>query len=607
LCFLRPKITKKGVDFGGRVDRGANSYLEGEPIVFTKRVTISLAAWGLVLALAFFSACAAPKVAAPTPGEGVGTAIVLPTATPLGEEVEPIPGGVYRGYFSSDPPYWDPNMGTNETTHIVLNRAHATLLQFHYGTKYPTWNFDISRDSLAQSWETSADGLTYTFHLRQGVRWQNKPPMNGREFVAEDVKWTLERHMGQAGAPRRDRLLLYIESIKCPDKYTVVIKLKEPWTDLILVLATPSVEMLPREAAEEFGDLNTWKAVIGVGPFVLEEYVPNVRITYKKNPTYYRANEGLPYLDGMRYVLIGDASTSLAAFRAEKIDVRTISRIDLASVKKTNPNVYCYEAEVALSDWAIAFRTDKTPFSDVNLRRAVSMAIDRKAVIDSSYFGYGIEQVGPIHVMSPWYLADPAKDPTAWGECLKYEQYNPEEARRLIAAAGYPGGLTVTLTTFTGTEAAELVADFLDKVGIKVTMKPLEVGAGMSIMYQRHSYDDLAYLQKWAATTLAPDSWVVAFYRKGYASNYSNVDDPVLELMVAAQNAELNPQKRQEMLNEIQRYEICQKYYVHWPHSYGVTCMQPWLRGYARHAVYSHSGRIEELIWLTEDAPGRKI
>ncbi|OGO04044.1 MAG: hypothetical protein A2Y60_03455 [Chloroflexi bacterium RBG_13_54_9] len=558
---------------------------------------------GLLVMLALFLACKAPEVTRTSEeGGGVGTPLVLPTATPLGAEVKPISGGWLRQSFSADPPYWDPNMGVSDV-HVTLNRVHTTLVQYKYGPKYPEWNFDIdTANSLAQSWEISKDGLTYTFHLRQRVQWQNKPPMNGREFVATDVKWTLERHIATPGAPRREQLSV-IESIECPDKYTVVLHLKEPRGDLLLLLGSAYVEILAPELVTVTGDLNTPKALVGLGPLMLDDYTPGVRLVFKKNPTYYRAKEGLPYLDGQYWVVIPDPSTSLAAFRAEKIDIRGISRLELASVKKTNPNIYCYENELGALVGALSFRTDKAPFNDVRLRRAVSMALDRKLVIDTFYFGYGVEQRGPIHAAAPWYLKDQ-------GECAKYYQYNLEEAKRLVAEAGYPGGLSVSLALNTAwgstyREYCEFCADALSKIGIKVTLKPMENAAYFASVYNAHAYDDLTFIYVWAGATLGPDCWV-EMYQKGRMNNWSNAADPKLDELAKAQMVEMDPAKRQELLNEMQRYEACQMNYVHWPVGYGVTCLQPWVRDYKSHAASWNAGRIAELIWLTEDAPGRK-
>jgi len=562
---------------------------------------------GLVGALALFAGCAsaAEKVLAPTPyygGEGGGgTAVALPTATPLGAEVKPVAGGVLRGYYSADPSYWDPNGGTAGAVG-PWNRVSVPLLQFNNGPQYEPWDFSISPNSVAQSWEISKDGLTYTFHLRQGVLWQNKPPLNGRELVATDVKWTYERHIAQAGAPRREQMQV-IQSIECPDKYTVVLHLKEPRADMLLLLAGPYIPILAPELATITGDLNTPKACMGFGPFILDEFVNNVRIVYKKNPTYYRAKEGLPYLDGMYNILIADASTSLAAFRAEKIDIRGVARIDLASVKQTNPKVYCYENEIGASVTSLAFRTDKAPFSDANLRRAVALSINRQEVINTFYYGYAIPQLGPIHAKSEWYLGDEEMKKLA-----KYQAYDPEAARRLVAEAGYPNGLSISFAVSSGStmEYEEYVVDALGKIGIKATLRPYESGAFYSVVYNQKAYDDMTFLTVWAGGTFGPDIWLNQIYGTGYGSNYSRVSDPKLDPLLKAQMVEMDPVKRKETIDEIQRYLIEQAYYVYGHHSYSVTCLQPWVRNYKTHAASYHYGRIEELIWLTEDAAGRK-
>ncbi len=578
-------------------------------IVFVlKRRKEILLILALVGAVAVLTACAAPaeKVlatpggfyAAGTPGAG-GTAIVLPTATPLPEGVKPIQGGVLQSYFSTDPSYWDPMGGTAGAVG-EWNRVTSSLLQFNNGPGTEKWSFAFdTKGSLAESWEVSADALTYTFHIRKGVLWQNKAPVNGRELVAEDIKWTYERHMTTAGAPRRSQLEV-IKSIDCPDKYTVVIKLKEPRADFLLTLATPYLEIVPREAEPLF---KTSDGLIGFGPFMLDDYVVSTRIVYKKNPTYYRANEGLPHLDGIYYVNIADSSTSLAAFRSEKIDIRSISRVDLASVKETNPNIYCYEGEITASSYAQAFRTDKLPFSDVRLRRAVSLSINRQEVINTFYLGYAVPQLGPIHVASEWYLGDEEMKKLA-----KYQDYNPEEARRLIAEAGYPNGIDVSFAVWSAgdMEYEQYLVDALGKVGMRVTLKPYETTAWYTVVYNQKNYDDMTFLTVWAGGTFGPDIWLNQIYMTGAGSNYSRVSDPKLDEMMQAQTVEMDPVKRKAIIDDIQRYVIEQAYYVYGHHSFGIACWQPWVRDYVVHAASYHTGRIVEHVWLTEAAPGRK-
>ena len=554
----------------------------------------------LVGAVALFAACAAPTEKVAKPGEG--SPLALATKTPLPADVKPISGGWLRIYHAADPYFWDPLAGT-AAAHLEWNEVSHPLVQINYGPGYDPRNFDISKGGLAESWEISSDGLTYTFHIRKGVKWDDRPPLNGREVVATDVKWTYERHMATPGAPRREWLSNAIKSIECPDKYTVVIQIKQPMADFLLLLAGWYCEILPREVAELYGDFKKPEACMGFGAFRLKEFVPNVREVFEKNPNYYGAP--VPYVDGRYSILIPDASTSLAAFRAEKIDMRAVSRMDLPSVKQTNPNAYCYEEELAMSAYAMAFRTDKAPFNDANLRRAVSMAIDRKTIVDTFYYGYGTEQNGPLYVESPWYLKDQ-------GECAKYYKYNPEEARRLVAEAGYPGGLSISFAVNAGGGEAYLgycdyLVDALGKVGIKATFKMYESAAYTSAVRSKREYDDMTLILIFSVTSWGPDIFLNQIHGTGYASNISLVSDPKLDEMMKAQSVEMDPVKRQVMLNDIQRYCACQSYYVYWPIGLGVTCLQPWVRQYCSHVAIPLTGAMLRHVWLTEDAPGRKM
>ncbi len=560
---------------------------------------------GVLGLLALFAACRAPEAVRTTEeGGGAGTPVILPTKTPLPAEMKPIPGGLFRSSYTNDVPYWSPNMGTSGEVSGLMNRIHMELFQFHYGPQYDYWDLNIDTENgLVTSWETSKDALTWTLHLRQGVLWQNKPPLNGREFVANDVKWTLETHIATPGSPRRQVLSEAIDSIECPDKYTVILRLKEPRADTLMILANPYIPILAPELATVAEDLNSPKAVVGLGAFMLDEWVPDVRVVYKKNPTYYRAKDGLPYLDGLYYVRISDPSTSLAAFRAEKLDSRGISRIDLASVKETNPNTYCHEGEVSLTQAAMAFRSDKPPFNDPKVRVAISMALNRQEIIDTLYYGYGVVQKGPIHANSPWYLKDQ-------GECDKYNDYNPEEARKLLAEAGYPNGFETTLNYTaswgaTYSEYVEYWAESLEKIGIKATLKSSELGA--HYVNRLCGYDGIVFTYVWGGATFGPYSWLDGIYLPKGGSHFGCVDDPKMTALIEAERVEMDPVKRQAILDDLQRYAACQQYFVQWPMAWGVSCQQAWVMNYQGHIVSYHTGRIAEQIWLREDAPGRGV
>ncbi|OGO04045.1 MAG: hypothetical protein A2Y60_03490 [Chloroflexi bacterium RBG_13_54_9] len=153
----------------------------------------------------------------------------------------------------------------------------------------------------------------------------------------------------------------------------------------------------------------------------------------------------------------------------------------------------------------------------------------------------------------------------------------------------------------------QYLVDALGKVGIKATMKMYESGAFTSAVRSKREYDDMTFLTIFSVASWGPDVLLNQIYGTGYASNISLVSDPKLDDMMKAQSVEMDPAKRQELINEIQRYCACQSYYVYWPIAYPVTCMQPWLRQYVPHAAIPLTGAQLRHVWLTEDAPGRKL
>ena len=180
---------------------------------------------------------------------------------------QPKRGGVIR-IAEREAPGLDPHLSISFLTHSYVSLAYSQLVRFPNGPeqKSPT-DFSILPD-LAEKWTVSKDGKVYTFSLRKGVKFHNKPPVNGREVTADDVKYSLERFMAKSGF--RDRFEP-VTGIEVVDRHTVKITLKEPYAPFLNHLANPSYcAILPREAEEKFKDFNNPDAVIGTGPFVLK-------------------------------------------------------------------------------------------------------------------------------------------------------------------------------------------------------------------------------------------------------------------------------------------------------------------------------------------------
>src|SRR5262249_16536730 len=179
-------------------------------------------------------------------------------------------------------------------THAALSFVYGKLLRHKVGGDVPPGAFIVEPD-LAERWE-APDDTTYIFYLRQGVKWHNKPPVNGRELVADDVKFTFDRFLTIEGNPGRE-LLESVAGVEVVDRYTVKFLLKEPFVWLLDTLASGlCMWIIAPEVVKQYGDLKKVETAIGTGPFVLEQYEPNVKTVFRRNPDYFRP--GLPYVMG---------------------------------------------------------------------------------------------------------------------------------------------------------------------------------------------------------------------------------------------------------------------------------------------------------------------
>src|SRR2546425_1077950 len=212
------------------------------------------------------------------------------------EAGQPRRGGILR-VRGFDPPNFDHHLTTAAFTQSTLSFVYSKLVRHKVGADVTPGAFIIEPD-LAERWE-ELDDTTYVFHLRKGVKWQNKPPLNGRELVAEDVKFTYDRFRTESGNPNR-YMLDPVDRIEVVDRYTIKFLLKEPYVWLVHALAYPwSTWIIAPEVVQQFGDLKKPESAIGTGPFLLEHYEPNVKAVFKRHPDYFRT--GQPYVDGVEW------------------------------------------------------------------------------------------------------------------------------------------------------------------------------------------------------------------------------------------------------------------------------------------------------------------
>src|SRR6266571_3578159 len=510
-----------------------------------------------------------------------------------GAEVgQPKRGGILR-MRGWDPVHFDPHLTITPDMHRVLSFVYSRLVRHKVGADVQPGTFPVEPD-LAEHWE-EVDDTTYVFHLRKGVKWHNKPPLNGRELVAEDVKFTYDRFLTETGNANRF-LLEPVDRVEVVDRYTVQFLLKEPFVWFVNTLAYPwSTWIIAPEMVQQFGDLKKVETAIGTGPFLLERYEPNVKVVFTRNPEYFRP--GQPYVDGVEWLIIPDESTALAMYRTGQIDLgpqRTsaVRQQDLESLKQSHPHLV-YRDILSIVTGAIIMRVDQPPFNDVRVRRAISHAIDRQGLIEAVW-GRGEPTPAVARGLVEWSL--PVDQ---LGAGAKYYQYDPKEARRLLAEAGYPKGLKTSLTVTNGLgrdliDDAQLVQRYLKDVGIEAELKIQEHGAYVATTVQG-KFEGL--VRGPIGIAWEPDGRLYRAYASDSSRNIGHVNDATLTAMLKAQRRTKDLEARKQLIFDIQRYVAEQQYYVYLNANTITTSWQPYVKNFAPNHSFDYGNRAAAL-WL---------
>ena len=525
-----------------------------------------------------------------------GTAIALAPGVSAGPAWGQTPkrGGVLtvRGW---DPPHFDPHLTVSYKTHIAYSFTHSRLVKHKAGPGLQPGLFSVEGD-LAESW-TQPNENTYVFKLRRGVRWQNKPPVNGRELDAEDVVYTLDRFRTVKGNANA-YMLAALDRVEALDKYTVKFTLKESYAWFLDILANPmAVCIVAKECVEKMGgDLKKPEATVGTGPWMLDSYRPNVGMTLVRNPTYFVP--GLPNIDRIEILVDEDKASRIAAFLTGKYDLGTefpgtIDWTDWDVVKRGRRDLktMMYPSNVMSH---IYVRNDKPPFNDVRVRRAMSLAINRQAIIDATYEGNGAFNPPVPAALKEWSIPI-----DQLGEGARYYKPDLAAARKLMAEAGHPSGFAATMdfTTYGSNvlvDQMQLILKDLKSIGIEVKLNTKEYGAYIATTFYG-KYDSMAFGPQ--TPFLEPDNFLYGQYYPGEIKNHGHINDPVVADMLIRQRRTQDPAKRREQIVEIQRYLAKQQYYVQIGSQIYNAVWNQALKNYGPNLGYDYGGRLMA-AWL---------
>ena len=488
----------------------------------------------------------------------------------------------------------------------------------------------VIRGSLAESWE-QPDPTTYIFHLREGVHWHDKAPMNGRELTADDVVFNWHRMMGMGefaeagGSPHQGQITaIPFESITATDRYTVVFKTTEAQQDTLRNLVIHHAAWVyPPEVIREHGNIQDWRHSVGTGPYMLTDVVEGVSMTFTRNPDYWGFDEKypdnrLPYIDELTGLVMTEEATIVAGLRSGSIDYiglpggggAFLSSIDQAeSLREKNP-------ELVLTAWAyrsenaVQFKMMEPPFNDVNVRAAMQMALDPESINDTYYKGFADTtprtRIGDA-------LAGYTVPFDEWPEDLKGEYaYNPQEAERLLDAAGYPRGADgirfktdLTIIDLLDVDYYQLAAEYWKGIGVDVGIilldRPAFIAAsqgltyeGMSSTVSSYDFDALEAIRGYHSSSVG---------KSGTGASQTGLQDPVFDALFDAAQAADNVEEQQRVVREIDLY-LARIHALVWspkPPQFNVN--QSWVKGYNgeidlgwgdRNAVFSR-------IWIDQD------
>ncbi len=371
-----------------------------------------------------------------------------------------------------------PGINTTGTSFDVTEQIYDNLVNFERGgTKVVP--------ALAEKWSISKDGLEYTFNLRKGVKWQSSKTFTpSRDFNADDVLFMFERqwkendpyfkvtssnhsYFGDMGLPA------LLKSVDKVDEYTVKLTLNNPEAPLLANLAMQFAGVQSKEYAIAMLKAGTPEKIdqdpIGTGPFQLVQYQKDAIIRFKAFPQYWA---GKAKIDDLIFSITPDASVRWAKLQKGECHVMPYPNpADLDAMRK-DTNVVVQE-QPGLNIGYLAYNTTKKPFDDVRVRKAINMAIDKKAIVSAVYLSTGVAATNPI-------------PPGQWSynKAIKDDAFNPAEAKKLLAAAGFPNGFTTDLWAMpvqrpynpNAKRIAELMQADLAKVGVKAEIKSFEWG-----------------------------------------------------------------------------------------------------------------------------------
>ena len=527
----------------------------------------------------------------------LGLAILATAGACLGSAVfaqgaKPKRGGILNTVLIEDPPGLIIHESATVSNVWPVSPCYSNLVYFD--PLKPLESADTVIPELAERWSWQESYKNLVFFLRRNVKWHD-----GKPFTSADVKYTFDAAREAPEQPARFRLSARkewwtnIASIEAPEPYTVVFHLKRPQPSLLLMLASGYSPVLP--AHVPLSELR--QKCVGTGPFRQKEWLRGQLVELERNPDYFVPDR--PYLDGIRYTIIRERGTRLAALQAGRLDAFVpleMTRAMADTAKSGAPSLVITEIGQNGSD-NVLLNHKRAPFDNPLVRRAVNFALDRRAYVKS------VRQDGAVigaalmpKPMGFWGLGEPdLRSLAGYRDAAR----DKAEARRLLAEAGFGPGKPLRLEMVTRTspiyvDLASFAVDQLRLVGIEATVKQLDTSAWFPALARRE-FQIAANLT--AGGFDDPDAYLVENYKCGSSRNYTDYCNEAVDRQIEAQSQELDRAKRLKMVADIQRTleaEVARPM-LGWRKEY--FAQYPYVKNLVPHNALYNYGRMQE-VWL---------
>ena len=497
-------------------------------------------------------------------------------------------GGILKNYTTGDGSL-DPNVSVSGLSQF-LELMYTRLVTLKPGFMSPAQEDAIAPD-MAESWEFSPDRLQITLKLRPNVKFHNLPPVNGRVLDVDDVLFSWKRfenqsvsRAGVANAANPDAPVL---SLSATDARTIVIKLKEPIAYALNYFVNRElVNIMPKEAANP-GVLDLRSTYLGAGVFSLGKYEPSVGFTFKRNEEFW--DKSIGFIDQLEYPIITEYAQGMAQLRAGNIYTYAIRPEDVLQLKRDVPAISMYAGEITGTGQNLMFGRRTPAFRDERVRLAFQMSYDRETWIDTLESAALFDAAG-VPVERSWYSAFPGlghsldawrpdpRDAKAFGPNAKYYAHDVAEAKKLLAAAGFPNGMDVQATApSTGAGSGITTIDARQSMNsdagfrFKTNLIPYQTDFIPNYRDAKGDFEGIAYkggieISGDIIDRMCQCYWSksgVQFYGFDSAGKGDASGDPYVDQILVKARTELDPEKRKALSQELQRYLATKAYGLH--------------------------------------------